>query len=102
MLLSVILNTNPIQPWLALANSSSHQQNQANQQQQQNDSSRVERAQLNQLSGALDKSECQSDHEEQLYVTLTTFWYLFLASITAAGLLISLVSNMIIIYLVGR
>ena len=36
---------------------------------------------------------------EQLYVNLSTFWYCFLALITAIGLLVSLVSNMIIIYL---
>lgn len=38
-------------------------------------------------------------YEEQLYVSLSTFWYCFLAFITTLGLLVSLVSNMIIIYL---
>lgn len=39
---------------------------------------------------------------EHLYVNLTTFWYCFLALITTIGLVVSLVSNMIIIYLFSR
>lgn len=39
------------------------------------------------------------DADGQLYVNLNTFWYCFLAFITTIGLMISLVSNMIIIYL---
>lgn len=41
-------------------------------------------------------------HPEQLYVNLSTFWYCFLALITLLGLIISLISNMIIIYLFIR
>lgn len=40
-----------------------------------------------------------SQYDEHLYVSLSTFWYCFLAFITTMGLLVSLVSNMIIIYL---
>lgn len=40
--------------------------------------------------------------EQQKYVALTTFWYSFLAFITTSGLLISLISNIIIIYLFSR
>lgn len=39
------------------------------------------------------------DQPEQLYVNLSTFWYCFLALITTIGLIVSLISNMIIIYL---
>jgi len=36
------------------------------------------------------------------FVELTTFWYCFLALITALALLVSLISNMIIIYIFSR
>lgn len=70
------------------------------QHQHQNQSNRGEQA--SRLVASLGSSGCESKGDEQLYVNLSTFWYLFLALITAAGLLISLVSNMIIIYLVSR
>lgn len=41
-------------------------------------------------------------NEQQMYVNLSTFWYCFLALITTVGLLISLISNMVIIYLFTR
>lgn len=51
-------------------------------------------------------SNCPFDdwtqNEQHLYVDLDTFWYIFLALITTVGLLVSFVSNMIIIYLFTR
>lgn len=38
----------------------------------------------------------------QMYVQLSTFWYVLFALITLVGLLVSLVSNMIIIFLFSR
>lgn len=46
--------------------------------------------------------ELGAEQPEQLYVNLSTFWYAFLALITTVGLLISLISNMIIIFLFTR
>lgn len=40
--------------------------------------------------------------DEQIHVRLSTFWYCFLALVTGLGLLVSLVSNMIIIYLFAK
>jgi len=53
----------------------------------------------------LDKTQkCHTDLErlDQMFVELSTFWYCFLALITTVGLIVSLVSNIIIIYLFTR
>ena len=47
-------------------------------------------------------NQSDANQTEQLYVQLNTFWYVFLALITTIGLVVSLVSNMIIIYLFTR
>lgn len=53
-----------------------------------------------QLGGKTNATSANNeDQDEQLYVKLSTFWYCFFAFVTAVGLLVSLVSNMIIIYL---
>lgn len=48
-------------------------------------------------------TNCTDDSLEssavQMYVYLSPFWYTFMAVITAIGLFVSLISNMIIIYL---
>lgn len=46
-----------------------------------------------------DRQLLDNDH---LFVTLSTPWYRFLALITTLGLLVSIVSNVIIIYLFIR
>lgn len=51
------------------------------------------------INSTASHNKCYVDQEEHLYVNLSTFWYCFLALITTLGLLVSLVSNMIIIYL---
>lgn len=49
-----------------------------------------------------DQSQSAEALEKHYYVQLNTLWYLFLGLVTGVGLLVSLVSNMIIIYLFTR
>lgn len=53
--------------------------------------------------GAAAAANCSStDNPNNQSVQLSSFWYILLALITSVGLLVSLVSNMIIIYLFTR
>lgn len=58
----------------------------------------------NNLTHTNNHTSCPSNlnQPDQLYINLNTFWYCFLALITSVGLIVSLISNAIVIYLISR